>query len=352
MRNFQYAGKNDQFSSIDLNNEEVVHNSYRNRISDAAMNAQAKCAQLFSNRKPFFILGFIVIIQMLWILGLTIQVSSLPHLAQKLEVYAKTVEDLQTSLQSAHSKIESTNSKFQDLEREFAAMKEKENSGTQILPTEVPPLQQQTEAPSYQPTQALLQQNEVRVGSETTETLRLSGNTIWFQDSKEIEIHEVPTSTSREWSQSYVNVTVGTKVTWTWTSNENLVEAAENYAVKADPSFSSGVIQYGGTLSHTFETPGTYFFVSENTASMRGKVVVTGSFIQDGTLSINNVNVRGSFIGARVPGTIHSFSVRSSSSYYNYPCPEGTSPAPITSPEYSGYAYLYSGYYLMICIYQ
>mmetsp|Transcript_19670 Transcript_19670/g.25923 ORF Transcript_19670/g.25923 Transcript_19670/m.25923 type:complete len:305 (-) Transcript_19670:386-1300(-) len=272
MLNYEYelADQHDQFPSIDpnSNDERVCKNS--NRMFDAIEYVKAKCTEL--KRKPVYLFSFIVTIQMLWIVGLTVQVNS--------SSCAQSIKDLQMSLQK-------------------------------------------NQEPSLQP-------NEVRIGSEATDDIRIMGKKIWFEDSKEIDINEVPTTSSREWSQSDLQITVGTKITWTWTSNENLVEASENYAVKSSPAFSSGAIRHGGTLSYIFETPGTFFFVSENTASMRGKVSVIGSYIEDGSLSVSNLSVGGdlsvggSFSAGTIPGTIHSYQIaRNSPSYVT--CPTGTS---------------------------
>mmetsp|Transcript_1042 Transcript_1042/g.1349 ORF Transcript_1042/g.1349 Transcript_1042/m.1349 type:complete len:346 (-) Transcript_1042:133-1170(-) len=342
MLKYEIADQSDKLPSIDPNDEEEKeNNNTTSRLLDTALELRTKFAQHY--QKPVFILVFLAIVQVLWIFGLTIKVNSFPH---KMEIYSKTIEDLRISLETADSKIS-------DLERAFYFNK----GETETL---VPTTQQQTEAPS-------LVQDEVIVGSDITNNLRLNGRKIWFQDSKEIEINEVPTPTAREWSNNNIEITVGTTITWIWTSNENLVEASENYAVKSNPTFSSGAIQHGGALSYTFETSGTYFFVSENTASMRGKIVVKAVYIENGTLtvpniniskdgalSVPNINLSGAYSGINLPGTLHSFVIVNSQVA---PCPEGTTAitASTSISSYSSaytYAYFYGGYYLVICVYQ
>jgi len=128
--------------------------------------------------------------------------------------------------------------------------------------------------------------NQIKIGSGSTGNLRLEGGTIWFQESKEVQLTEEPTSTSRQWSESSLKILVGTAVKWTWMSNENVVEATESYSIPSHPRFKSGNLQDGGSFTYTFEEPGTYYFVSENTAAMRGSVTVEGFYTNSGDLHI------------------------------------------------------------------
>mmetsp|Transcript_26498 Transcript_26498/g.34839 ORF Transcript_26498/g.34839 Transcript_26498/m.34839 type:complete len:403 (-) Transcript_26498:85-1293(-) len=332
MFNYEIAEQNDfdVFPSINPNAEEVENNLHHRILKITAV--RNKCVELFQS--PVNLLCLIATVQMLWTFGLTIHVNSKLHSTRKPDVtlanqlddfntniinhLLQTVEELQESSLSANKTIKSlqtslnsATSKIDELEGAFAVANKTINE-----------LQSRVAKKYYlegafavgEETESSQDQDEIIVGSGSTKNIRLIGRKIWFEDSKEIQIHEIPTPTSREWSENFVEITVGTKITWTWTSNENLVEASENFAVKNDPAFSSGAIQHGGAVSYIFETPGTYYFVSENTASMRGTVVVSGTYMESGSLSVTDITVTGTYYGANIPNTIHSLCTRDSSS--------------------------------------
>ena len=68
-----------------------------------------------------------------------------------------------------------------------------------------------------------------------------------------------------------LEVSTGTEVTWSWSGS------VPHNAVARDGSFTSGEAVNNDTLTHTFNTAGTYEYVCEvhESAGMIGKVVVS-----------------------------------------------------------------------------
>ena len=56
---------------------------------------------------------------------------------------------------------------------------------------------------------------------------------------------------------------MGDTVTFTWSTNENIIEADSTFNPLSNPSFSSGTLSLGGSYSHVFTAPGTHYFMSQ-----------------------------------------------------------------------------------------
>ena len=79
---------------------------------------------------------------------------------------------------------------------------------------------------------------------------------------------------SRMWSPSALTVRVGDTVTWTWSTNENVIEATEEFGESTEPLFTSGDLRTGGTYSRKFEEPGVLRFISQNSMGLHGTITV------------------------------------------------------------------------------
>mmetsp|Transcript_31006 Transcript_31006/g.40949 ORF Transcript_31006/g.40949 Transcript_31006/m.40949 type:complete len:330 (-) Transcript_31006:438-1427(-) len=276
------------------------------------------------------ILIVIILLQMIWILGLTIHVQLLSNkinnnaLTQQMATYLDLMGLLNNSIQSNAVKIETIESSL----------------GTE----------------GEVSTQMSISGTEVRVGSDGTDDIRLLGNKVWFEQAHtHIQINELVKESFTEWSTQSLEINVGTTVTWHWRSNENIVEASENYAVKNNPSFFSGALQTYGELTHKFETPGIYYFMSENSESLRGNITVKGFYVEAGNLhfpgyieaeqiNVKSLKVEGS---NNIPGTVHSIC-----SFYEYHaidcCPSDTVEKR-TGSLYDAYGNIL---YICVCLYQ
>ena len=79
---------------------------------------------------------------------------------------------------------------------------------------------------------------------------------------------------SRVWAPSTLRVRVGDTVQWTWSTNENVIEATEEFGESTEPLFCSGDLQTAGTFSHKFEKPGVFRFISQNSMGLHGTITV------------------------------------------------------------------------------
>jgi len=82
------------------------------------------------------------------------------------------------------------------------------------------------------------------------------------------------------WSSDLLDCHVGDTITWDWSTNENIIEADSMFNPMYSPSFSSGTLTLGGSYSHVFTAPGTHYFMSQNTASLSGTIVVYPGNVQ------------------------------------------------------------------------
>jgi len=163
---------------------------------------------------------------------------------------------------------------------------------------------------------------DIRIGSGTTENIRISSNNILVQGYSTIQISEVTETDARVWSQPTLDILVGTTVTWTWTSYENVVQSNEAYVAMTNPIFTSGELQKGGSYSLLFEETGVFYFMSENSLTLRTKVTVTGFSIKSGSVSVpQSLSVGKSLLVAGTPIVpIRSFCVERTNTSKNC-CP-------------------------------
>uniref|UniRef100_A0A7S2F0L6 Uncharacterized protein n=1 Tax=Octactis speculum TaxID=3111310 RepID=A0A7S2F0L6_9STRA len=82
------------------------------------------------------------------------------------------------------------------------------------------------------------------------------------------------------WSSDTIDCHVGDTITWDWSTNENIIEADSTFNPLSNPSFSSGALNLGGSYSHVFKASGTHYYMSQNTASLSGTVVVYPGNVQ------------------------------------------------------------------------
>ena len=84
----------------------------------------------------------------------------------------------------------------------------------------------------------------------------------------------------------------------------------------AQPRFASGVLALKGPFSHTAKQPGTYYFPSENTATVTGVLIVKPRV----TIMNGNLDVPGNLTnhGMRIGDTVYAIaSYTSTSASYN-----------------------------------
>jgi hypothetical protein len=81
----------------------------------------------------------------------------------------------------------------------------------------------------------------------------------------------------------------------------------------AQPRFASGVLALKGSFAHTAKQPGTYYFASENTATMTGVLIVKPRV----TITNGNLDVPGNLTNHGLPigGTIYAIASYSTNAY-------------------------------------
>lgn len=107
-------------------------------------------------------------------------------------------------------------------------------------------------------------------------------------------------------SPKFVEIYVGDTVTWRWSSLQNIAQADSNFeAIHTTPgAFFSGSLVVAGSYSLRFDTPGTFYYKSQNTASLTGTIVVKqfswerGHLVLDGNLTLNGVRLTEFVLGA------------------------------------------------------
>jgi hypothetical protein len=77
------------------------------------------------------------------------------------------------------------------------------------------------------------------------------------------DYHQPITQNNWVWSSDVIDCHMGDTVTFTWSTNENIIEADSMFNPMSNPSFSSGTLSLGGSYSHVFTAPGTYYFMSQ-----------------------------------------------------------------------------------------
>jgi plastocyanin len=108
----------------------------------------------------------------------------------------------------------------------------------------------------------------------STETLVTGAGRVVFQTPNEVHVNQIVVNSERRWSASTVDAYVGDTVVWSWNTNENVVESDSTSTPKAMPGFKSGDLAVKSSFHYQATQAGTYYFASENTASMNGQLVV------------------------------------------------------------------------------
>jgi plastocyanin len=78
----------------------------------------------------------------------------------------------------------------------------------------------------------------------------------------------------RMWTHRSYSIYASDSIRWEWTSNENIVSTDSNGVPDENPNIHSGVLSLGGSFAMQFTVPGTYYYGSENSQTMGGKVTV------------------------------------------------------------------------------
>lgn len=123
---------------------------------------------------------------------------------------------------------------------------------------------------------------------------RLHGERLSFESRRTVQVVELDGQTP-SWSPDSMQIYVGDTVTWTWSSVQNVAQTDSSYQTlpTAGSDFYSGAPVLGGAFSLRFDSPGTFYYKSQNTASMLGTVEVRqftwerGGMVLDGNLTLN-----------------------------------------------------------------
>lgn len=114
---------------------------------------------------------------------------------------------------------------------------------------------------------------------------------ITFLNENYYELNQVMRGRKRIWSHFAIKIAVGDTVHWRWSTNENIVSCdANGYILKSNLIINSGKLSESGTHEKPFTTPGTYYYTSENSQTMRGVIVV----LPGAEVNIKNNRLNGS----------------------------------------------------------
>lgn len=212
---------------------------------------------------------------------------------------------------------------------------------------------------------------EIQLGAGSASSVRIFGGQLSFENRNVVTVTELD-GVRPVWDRSNLQIYRGDTVVWVWTSVQNVAQADANFAaINTRPgSFYSGVPILTGNFSLRFDKAGTYYYKSQNTASMTGTITVKefgwsstqgddgnrtgnlavgGNVVIDGNLLVaGNVTLSGlSWVnndassqlvrsGVEYPSEVKGFPGTSSSS-----CPSGWT--------YRGYTYMDSCNYYGNC---
>lgn len=96
------------------------------------------------------------------------------------------------------------------------------------------------------------------------------------KSNENIMITEVTVNGVRQWDVPYYKAYIGDVITWTWSTNENIISCDSNLDIIVDnPTLNSGNLMVNGQFSFTFELPGTYYYTSQNSAGLSGVILIT-----------------------------------------------------------------------------
>ena len=110
------------------------------------------------------------------------------------------------------------------------------------------------------------------------QSMDIDADLIRFPHQQIHQLTEIFKDGQRVWSEPYYAVNVGDSVTWNWNTIENIVSADSSYKILDGSSrlIYSGKLdtKIPGSFTFKFEIPGTYYYASENSQSMRGFIKV------------------------------------------------------------------------------
>jgi len=258
MLNYSFVSDDGKTESGQGENVHVGDIASRNQILDGGEILQPLSPKEFNT--TFLMFGFIFALTV-WVIALTINASVM---ASNLRIDYGKIE-----AEKRFSKGETVITQLNELQEQINNLKIQSQLGTDGRDILIGDSGQ-----------------DIRIGSATTENIRISSNNIFIQGYSTIQLSEVTETDARVWSQPTLDILVGTTVTWTWTTYENVVQSNEAYVAMTNPLFTSGELQKGGSYSLLFEETGVFYFMSENSLTLRTKVTVTGFSIKAGSVSV------------------------------------------------------------------
>ena len=96
------------------------------------------------------------------------------------------------------------------------------------------------------------------------------------KSNENIMITEVTVNGVRQWDVPLYKAYIGDVITWTWSTNENIISCDSNLDIIVDnPTLNSGNLMVNGQFSFTFELSGTYYYTSQNSAGLSGVILIT-----------------------------------------------------------------------------
>lgn len=183
-------------------------------------------------------------------------------------------------------------------------------------------------------------------------SIRIHGPEIMFENRNTVTVTEIEGRAS-VWDRPNLQIYRGDTVVWVWTTQQNVAQADASYAsIAGQPgTFYSGVPTLASTFSVRFDHVGTYYYKSQNGASLIGSVTVkefawrtaqeaggnsTGTFAVGGNMVVDgNLTANGQMV--RFPEEIRFFRY-----HVNYPTNTSARPCPpgwtqLGRPGYAGY---------------
>jgi plastocyanin len=188
---------------------------------------------------------------------------------------------------------------FGDLTASVTTLQSQPTNSPTLAPTGGP-----TVVPTATPTSTPTKTPVSTLGSRNSGTIITGVGEISFQTPKAVLIAQKTVEGTRTWSPKTTEIYVGDTAQWSWDTNENIVESSSSFTPMAQPRFASGVLALKGSFAHTAKQPGTYYFASENTATMTGVLIVKPRV----TITNGNLDVPGNFTnhGMRIGGTVYA----------------------------------------------
>lgn len=114
--------------------------------------------------------------------------------------------------------------------------------------------------------------------TDGTITLDINADAIRLPKPITYEVKQMIKNSVRIWSPKGIKIYTGDYVTWTWSTNENIVECDSTGLIlpKADGHINSGPLgkQLPLTYTYQFNTSGIHYYTSENSQTMTGVIIV------------------------------------------------------------------------------